>query len=32
MMDGLLWASVLLLAVPLAIGIGIVVVVVRRRG
>jgi hypothetical protein len=30
-MDGMLWASLLMLAVPLAIGVGIVVMLVRRR-
>jgi hypothetical protein len=32
MMDGMLWAGILLIAVPLAVGVGIVVMLVRRRG
>jgi hypothetical protein len=31
LMEGMLWAGVLLLAVPLAIGIGVLVLLLRRR-
>jgi hypothetical protein len=31
LMEGMLWAALLLVAVPLAIGIGVAVMLVRRR-
>lgn len=31
LMEGMLWAGLLLLAVPLAIGIGVLVLLLRRR-
>lgn len=32
MMTGMLWAALFMVGVPLAIGIGVLVLVIRRRG
>lgn len=31
MMDGMLWASLVLVGVPLAVGIGVLIVILRHR-
>lgn len=32
LMEGMLWAGLLLVAVPLGIGIGVLLILLRRRG